>query len=156
MNPRIIAAIFLATILVAMFAFGPEQYGYPFMGLLAGIGAFARIIGAESPMWMFVFPIASITLIIAFSVIGLSSVIYLILCIAAYPKWTSFFRKASLIPLGFSALLIAGLLLFKALPGEPPIQFSPLLFVAPSLLLIVAIIYSITINSAEQDAAANP
>ena len=138
MKTRATATLILEVILLPLFLFGPEQYGYAFIGLLAGLGAAAKSIGAESTIWMIIFPIATIAIIILFSVLGLMSIACLIFQIAQRPQVVLRNRVLGYSPVIFSGLVISGLLSLKNFPGDPVIHVSGILFIFPVLLLLSA------------------
>ena len=143
MSTRAIGVIVLTLVTLPLMFFGLEQYGFAFLGLLSGLGAFARMIGAQSPIWMILFPMLTIVLMILFSASAITAIGYSVVQIADCPQTFIQHRPARYIPVGFAFGVIVGLTLLSLFPAEPPIVVSSALFLFPSALLSVSSIYAL-------------
>jgi hypothetical protein len=143
MSPRAIGLLVLSLVGLPLILFGPEQYGYAFFGLLAGLGAFAKMIGAESPIWMIVLPVLTIVFMILFFTVGITAVGYSVMQIVGYPQTIIKHRQARFIPMVFSFCVITVLALLLTFPGEPPISVSSALFLFPCAVMLVSIIHAL-------------
>jgi len=72
MKSKAITLSILASLLFPLFVIGPEQYGYAFFGCLSFVGQLAEALGAESPVWMVIFPLLTIVVMAAFSILGVA------------------------------------------------------------------------------------
>jgi len=143
MNPRAIGFVTLALLVLPVVIFGPEQYGYAFFGLLAGAGAFAKLIGSESLIWMIVFPALTIVLMVLFATAAIASIAFSIMQIAECPQTIIQKRIIRFVPVGFALCVIVGLSLLSLFPGEPPIGVSMSLFLFPSASIVVSGVHAI-------------
>jgi hypothetical protein len=142
MSTRTIGVLILALMGLPLIIFGPEQYGYAFFGLLAGLGAFAKMIGAQSPIWMIVLPILTIVLMIFFATAAITALGFSVMQIMGYPQTIIQHRQARFIPTVFAFSVITGLALVSTFPGEPPIRISSSLFLFPCAVMLVSIIHA--------------
>ena len=139
MKSKAIALSIIAILLTPLFVIGPEQYGYAFFGYLSFIGQTAENLGAESPVWMVIFPILTIVVMAGFALLGLA-------CLACptalfFLSFKEKTKKRMKFPPAMLALaVLVGLVCFTAFPGEPEIKIGSQFYLAPSLLLLVSTI----------------
>ena len=144
----------LASLLFPLFVIGPEQYGYAFFGYLSIIGQMAEALGAESPVWMIIFPLLTIAVMAVFSILGLACFACPVtLIFVRFKEKTK--KRMKLPPTIFAFVVLIGLAGFVAFPGEPEIKIGSEFFVAPSILLLVSIIGILFKDKTEQGSGIN-
>lgn len=140
MNPRAVGILFLVLLGLPVVVIGPEQYGYAFLGILAGLGGFAGLAGAESPVWMIVLPVLTIAAMVLFCAAALAATGYALVLALGNPRTS--FKLAGIIPLVFALLVIAGLALLEAFPGRPAAHVSWTLYGFPCALAIASLAHA--------------
>jgi len=137
MSNRYISLIISGILVLPIFVIGPEQYGYAFFGLCSFLGQFAKVIGAEAPIWALILNFAIIGLMIQFSISGLIALFSLILMtLINFKEKTKRIMKVP--PVIFAGIVLFGLIGISLFPGEPKIEIGNEFYYAPSLLLLVA------------------
>jgi hypothetical protein len=141
MIARCLAGLGAAGAVVAVSILGPGQFGYPYLGMLGGITAFFRAVAPDASVLMFLVPLLSIVVMIAYVVWSLFTIV--ILSIRAFQNTpNSVVTRAEVWgPLVLSVLMIAGLILLRMFPGqqELPVEFQDGTFVYPTILALLAI-----------------
>ncbi len=157
MIARLLAGSGAVGTVFAVSIFGPGQFGFPYMGMFAGIGALFIPFAVKAPVLMFVLPLLSIAVMIAYVAWSVFTVV--IFAIRAFQNTpTSLVRWAEVwCPLVLSIVMIAGLILLRAYPGqqEVPVEFQNVHFAYPVFLALLAISLMLLDKGAEQARPAN-
>ena len=150
MKSKAITLSILVSLLLPLFVIGPEQYGYAFFGYLSFIGQLAETLGAESPVWMVIFPLLTIAVMAGFCLLGLACFACPVtLLFVRFKEKTK--KRMKLPPATFAFAVIIGLVSFRAFPGEPEIKIGSGFFIAPSILLLVSLISILFKNDTDRD-----
>ena len=139
MLPRIISALSLLGAIASIIICGPDQFSFPYMGLMLGIVLMVASIGSAA--LLIIIPLTAIAVMIAF--VSLTFGALILLAIRSFmAKPPSVFRKTT----HWSALLLAvtlicGLTLLQVFPvtQDPPLKVSPEYFGYPFFLALAAI-----------------
>lgn len=137
-----------------VFTIGPEQYGYAFFGLCSLLGQFAKLIGAESPVWLLILNLGIIGIMILFSVAGLAALISPIsMALLNLKEKTK--TKIIFLPLVFAGIVLLGLIGASLFPGNPEIEIGSEFYLSPSLLLLASVIGILVKNKTEPGSGIN-
>lgn len=149
MKDRFICFLIFSVLILPIFILGPEQYFYAFVGLCSLLGQLAKVIGAESAIWMMILPLASIGIMIFFSAFGLSAIVCpFLLAILQMKDRTK--KRMKIPPVVFAAIVLIGLMALSAFPGEEKIEFGSVYFLVPSLLLLASLVSLLLKERTEQ------